>query len=59
MTAPPGLEVQLGLGAYATTTPGIGGRLRAEAEDFCVTELGDGPRPREGAPTLTPPVDLN
>src|SRR6185436_3536481 len=35
---------------YLTATPGIGGRLRAEPEDFVVVELGDGP-PRfdEGA----------
>lgn len=32
------LEDELGLGFYATSTPGIGGRLRAQPEDFLVEE---------------------
>jgi tRNA pseudouridine13 synthase len=49
---PPPEEQALGLRSYLTATPGIGGRLRAEPEDFVVVELGDGP-PRfdEGAYT--------
>ncbi len=42
--APPPGEAVLGLGAYLTTTPGIGGRLRVEAEDFRVIEIGAGPQ---------------
>jgi tRNA pseudouridine13 synthase len=45
---PPELERQLGMASYLTTTPGIGGRLRAEVEDFQVIELGPPPRPRDG-----------
>jgi tRNA pseudouridine13 synthase len=50
--APPAEEQSLGLASYLTSTPGIGGRLRAEPEDFVVIELGAGP-PRfdEGAYT--------
>lgn len=40
---PPPDEQALGLASYLTQTPGIGGRLRAEPEDFVVVELGDGP----------------
>jgi tRNA pseudouridine13 synthase len=40
---PPPEEQALGLRSYLTTTPGIGGRLRAEPEDFVVVETGDGP----------------
>ncbi|HLF16701.1 MAG TPA: tRNA pseudouridine(13) synthase TruD, partial [Candidatus Thermoplasmatota archaeon] len=40
---PPPEERELGLAAYLTATPGIGGRLRSEPEDFQVVELGDGP----------------
>lgn len=49
---PPAEEQALGLASYLTSTPGIGGRLRGEPEDFVVVELGDGP-PRfdEGAYT--------
>ncbi|HEX2066473.1 MAG TPA: tRNA pseudouridine(13) synthase TruD, partial [Candidatus Thermoplasmatota archaeon] len=40
---PPGPEQALGLRSYLSATPGIGGRLRAEPEDFRVVELGPGP----------------
>ncbi|HUR24461.1 MAG TPA: tRNA pseudouridine(13) synthase TruD [Candidatus Thermoplasmatota archaeon] len=40
---PPAEEQALGLRSYLTATPGIGGRLRHEPEDFVVVELGDGP----------------
>ncbi len=42
---PPQAERDLGLAAYLTATPGIGGRLRAEPEDFVVIETGEGPKP--------------
>ena len=45
---PPAAEVRLGLSTYGTSTPGIGGKLRTEVEDFQVIELGDGPRRRDG-----------
>jgi tRNA pseudouridine13 synthase len=45
---PPAEEVALGIRSYLTTTPGIGGRLRAEPEDFVVVELGEGPPRVEG-----------
>jgi tRNA pseudouridine13 synthase len=47
---PPPEEQALGLASYLTDTPGIGGKLRTEPEDFVVVELGEGP-PRfdEGA----------
>lgn len=37
--------------SYLTTTPGIGGRLRGEPEDFVVVELGEGPPKVDGAYT--------
>ncbi|HJQ92677.1 MAG TPA: tRNA pseudouridine(13) synthase TruD, partial [Candidatus Thermoplasmatota archaeon] len=47
---PPAEEQTLGLRSYLTDTPGIGGRLRHEPEDFVVVELGEGPpRVDEGA----------
>jgi tRNA pseudouridine13 synthase len=42
---PPESEQALGLRSYLSVTPGIGGRLRTEAEDFRVIELGPGPAP--------------
>lgn len=45
---PPALEQELGLATYATDTPGIGGVLRSEPEDFRVIELGDGPKQADG-----------
>ncbi len=36
-------EAIVGILGYATTTPGIGGRLKAEAEDFVVEELSSEP----------------
>ena len=42
---PPPDEQALGLRSYLTTTPGIGGRLRSEPEDFRVVETGVGPEP--------------
>ena len=45
---PPAEEQALGLRSYLTTTPGIGGRLRAEPEDFVVVETGAGPERVEG-----------
>ncbi len=35
------------MGTYLTGEPGIGGRLRAEPEDFRVIELGPGPKPAD------------
>lgn len=47
---PPAEEQALGLRSYLTATPGIGGRLRAEPEDFVVIETGEGPpRVEDGA----------
>lgn len=46
---PPALDLELGLASYLTDTPGIGGHLRGEPEDFRVIELGDGPKPGDGA----------
>jgi tRNA pseudouridine13 synthase len=46
--APPPEEQALGLRSYLSSTPGIGGRLRAEAEDFQVVETGQGPPAGEG-----------
>lgn len=40
---PPAEEQALGLRSYLTDTPGIGGQLRAEPEDFVVIETGEGP----------------
>ncbi|HUR61727.1 MAG TPA: tRNA pseudouridine(13) synthase TruD [Candidatus Thermoplasmatota archaeon] len=42
---PPESEQALGLRSYLSTTPGIGGKLRTEPEDFRVIELGPGPAP--------------
>jgi tRNA pseudouridine13 synthase len=42
---PPPEEQALGLRSYLTTTPGIGGKLRTEPEDFVVIETGAGPDP--------------
>lgn len=35
----------MGLGAYASSTPGVGGRLKLDPEDFRVDELSRYPRP--------------
>ncbi len=48
MIQPPALEQELGLARYLTETPGTGGVLRGEPEDFVVIELGDGPKPGDG-----------
>ncbi|NYT05153.1 MAG: tRNA pseudouridine(13) synthase TruD [Methanomicrobiales archaeon] len=45
MPTPHPLERSLGIGWYASTAPGIGGRLKAEPEDFCVDELPLAARP--------------
>lgn len=45
---PPPLEQAFGMTSYLTPVPGIGGRLRAEPEDFVVIEVGDEPRPGDG-----------
>ncbi len=42
---PPDAEVALGLASYLSATPGIGGKLRTEPEDFRVIETGVGPTP--------------
>jgi tRNA pseudouridine13 synthase len=47
---PPAAEVALGLRSYLTDTPGIGGKLRVEAEDFVVVESGEGPAPYDAGP---------
>ncbi len=46
--APPAEEQAIGMRAYLTATPGTGGRLRSEPEDFQVIELADGPPRVEG-----------
>ena len=47
---PPEAERALGLASYLSETPGIGGKLRSEPEDFRVVETGEGPTPfAEGA----------
>jgi tRNA pseudouridine13 synthase len=55
---PPLEEQELGLRAYLTPTPGIGGRLRAEPEDFRVIETGHGPKPTEGGAYAAARVEL-
>ena len=42
---PPEDECVLGLGFYATTSPGLGGRLKRDASDFRVQELSAYPLP--------------
>lgn len=42
---PPEAEQALGLASYLSDTPGIGGKLRSEPEDFRVIETGEGPTP--------------
>ncbi|MHB8585012.1 MAG: tRNA pseudouridine(13) synthase TruD [Thermoplasmatota archaeon] len=39
MQEPPALELALGMGPYATATPGIGGRIKTHPEDFVVDEV--------------------
>lgn len=41
-------EATIGMATFLTNEPGCDGRLRAEAEDFRVIELGDGPKRTEG-----------
>lgn len=41
-------EATVGILAYATTTPGVGGRLKVEPEDFVVEELSSPPPKLEG-----------
>lgn len=50
---PPEGEAALGMGAYATRMPGIGGRLRAAPEDFVVEEIPLPPTPSRGAGKYT------
>lgn len=42
---PPEAELRLGLGFYATATPGVSGRLKREADDFRVREISLYPMP--------------
>jgi len=42
---PSSLDRQIGLTAYATRTPGVGGRLKVLVDDFQVVEQGEGPPP--------------
>jgi tRNA pseudouridine13 synthase len=42
---PPEAERAIGLGFYATTTPPVGGTIKAEAEDFLVREISSYPLP--------------
>lgn len=60
MTRPvPGSDEQaIGLTTYLTDTPGIGGRLRTEPEDFRVIELGDGPKQSEDGKVAAARVEL-
>lgn len=55
----PGADEQaIGLTSYLTDTPGIGGRLRTEPEDFRVIEQGDGPRPSDDGTYAAARVEL-
>ncbi|HEV2166417.1 MAG TPA: tRNA pseudouridine(13) synthase TruD [Thermoplasmata archaeon] len=47
---PPPLERALGLEFYATESPGAGGRLKFDPEDFRVEESSQYPRPVEDGP---------
>ncbi len=58
MVAPPSDEADLGLAAYLSRSPGIGGRLRTEPEDFRVIELGPGPRERDDGKYAAAYVEL-
>lgn len=42
------VEVVIGIVGYGTTTPGIGGRIKVEAEDFVVEEVSSPPPKVEG-----------
>lgn len=55
---PPAEEQELGLRSYLTATPGIGGRLRSEPEDFKVIETGPGPDPFEAGAFAAARVEL-
>jgi tRNA pseudouridine13 synthase len=48
--SPPSAEAELGLGFYATATPGTGGRLKVEPEDFRVDEISLYPFPESEGP---------
>ncbi len=58
MVLPPPEEAAIGLSAYLSQSPGIGGKLRTEPEDFRVIELGDGPRPWEKGKFAAARVEL-
>jgi tRNA pseudouridine13 synthase len=42
---PPPVERHIGMGFYATRSPGVGGRLKATPEEFRVTEISNYPLP--------------
>jgi tRNA pseudouridine13 synthase len=58
LPTPPPEEQALGLRSYLTATPGIGGRLRAEPEDFRVVETGAGPESLEGGDFTAARIEL-
>jgi tRNA pseudouridine13 synthase len=45
-------EAALGIAFYTTSTPGTGGRIKAQPEDFAVVERTRWPAPAEGGPYL-------
>jgi tRNA pseudouridine13 synthase len=47
---PPDSEERLGLGFYATHTPGVAGQLKRDPEDFRVSEISLYPMPQEDGP---------
>jgi tRNA pseudouridine13 synthase len=51
-------EKAIGLTSFLTETLGIGGRLRSEAEDFRVIELGNGPKPTDDGKYSAARVEL-
>jgi tRNA pseudouridine13 synthase len=53
LQASPPEEAALGIRFYTTSTPGTGGRLKAEPEDFVVEERTDWPPEVAGGPYLT------
>lgn len=55
---PPETEAALGLRSYLTTTPGIGGKLRVEPEDFRVLETGEGPTRFDGGAHAAARIEL-
>ncbi len=47
---PPAVEEAVGLGFYASRTPGVAGRLKGTPDDFVVSEISDYPLPDPSGP---------